>query len=291
MSASGFLPTPSARRATHGFKGGDVGGGISTHALREEGDRLCAGGLGAHGISTHALREEGDLWSGRDRCSNQTYFYPRPPRGGRRLAQMGLVLARGFLPTPSARRATRFRNRDTGHGINFYPRPPRGGRRVFIGMSSFIFTFLPTPSARRATYRHRHERQRQPISTHALREEGDQDVLQAGWLLHGISTHALREEGDFSFQAPAGTQSLFLPTPSARRATPCWSNALRSWPFLPTPSARRATRAAETERPRRPISTHALREEGDQVFQRGVQDSRMDFYPRPPRGGRRPLRA
>ena len=55
---------------------------ISIHALREEGD-LC-GVLGFHGlgISIHALREEGDatqaikeLW--------QTYFYPRPPRGGR----------------------------------------------------------------------------------------------------------------------------------------------------------------------------------------------------------------
>ena len=55
--------------------------------------------------------------------------------------------------------------------------------------------------------------------------------------------------------------------------------------FLPTPSARRATEAAEKEQRGKFISTHALREEGDDkpipVFA-GVKN----FYPRPPRGGR-----
>ena len=57
--------------------------GISTHALREEGDRHQAGDPGVDGISTHALREEGD--PGARSCRRQIfYFYPRPPRGGRR---------------------------------------------------------------------------------------------------------------------------------------------------------------------------------------------------------------
>ena len=59
--------------------------GISIHALREEGDfkhdadRLQT----ALKISIHALREEGDLTRPRWAMS-RIYFYPRPPRGGRR---------------------------------------------------------------------------------------------------------------------------------------------------------------------------------------------------------------
>ena len=107
MGQSQFLPTPSARRATifdltaigicsnfyprppRGGRPAQVTYGatitvISTHALREEGDALfprwCINGKR---ISTHALREEGD-WS----------------RFG------ALCVSDGFLPTPSARRAT-----------------------------------------------------------------------------------------------------------------------------------------------------------------------------------------
>ena len=56
---------------------------------------------------------------------------------------------------------------------NFYPRPPRGGR-------------LSRAARLRA---------RNPISIHALREEGDleETALNA---LDKISIHALREEGD-----------------------------------------------------------------------------------------------
>ena len=56
-----------------------------------------------------------------------------------------------------------------------------------------------------------------------------------------ISTHALREEGD-----PAGPDTL-----------------TNTWLFLPTPSARRATDGQRSSFGIRPISTHALREEGD----------------------------
>ena len=102
-----FLPTPSARRATHrgrlekvfsrNFYPRPPRGGrppqscvpvrsfrISTHALREEGD--CPDNIGywAAAISTHALREEGDV----------------------RLLIIDGHHTCGFLPTPSARRAT-----------------------------------------------------------------------------------------------------------------------------------------------------------------------------------------
>ena len=57
---------------------------ISIHALREEGDSAGARSSGrTPRISIHALREEGDEGE-RRRRSPSCYFYPRPPRGGRR---------------------------------------------------------------------------------------------------------------------------------------------------------------------------------------------------------------
>ena len=170
------------------------------------------------------------------------HFYPRPPRGGRRAAVGVLTLDGQFLSTPSARRATWQVDGTTGRLENFYPRPPRGGR--------------PSTSRRAA--------QPQPISIHALREEGDSVLKQT-------------DKGDVEF----------LSTPSARRATlTIWASippARNFYPrpprggrpsqwllrntrsgFLSTPSARRATREPQ---PRKYLQSY--------------------FYPRPPRGGRR----
>ena len=123
-----FLSTPSARRAT------------------PVGDALPV----VPSISIHALREEGDGPS-RSFLPGCRYFYPRPPRGGRRGSLTAFLSLFIFLSTPSARRATP----DIGGGIqdftisihalreegdppqfplllsffDFYPRPPRGGRQ------------------------------------------------------------------------------------------------------------------------------------------------------------------
>ena len=59
--------------------------------------------------------------------------------------------------------------------------------------------------------------------------------------------------------------------------------------FLSTPSARRATGFASTATQKAEISIHALREEGDASITRSASGS-VDFYPRPPRGGRLPAR-
>ena len=57
--------------------------------------------------------------------------------------------------------------------------------------------------------------------------------------------------------------------------------------FLSTPSARRATHVYKVDnRFHIPISIHALREEGDLFFDVPMLKT-IDFYPRPPRGGRR----
>ena len=124
----------------------------------------------------------------------------------------------------------------------FYPRPPRGGRPAGVSAAAAHIE----------------------ISIHALREEGDLELVDA-----------------------VESSSEFLSTPSARRATQLdrvlakmdkisihalreegdlykTSEVLDLLEFLSTPSARRAT-----------------------FFQAAKGGLYRDFYPRPPRGGRR----
>ena len=191
------------------------------------------------------------------------YFYPRPPRGGRRPAFHRQKEVRRFLSTPSARRATFLmpqiiRDRPISiHALReegdvcryspshshpyFYPRPPRGGRLVAIE---------PKDSGR-------------AISIHALREEGDQLIYRGAtqvalflstpsarratrplcpvWPRRGISIHALREEGDTTFMPRLAPERYFYPRPP-RGGRPA-GGALNpeQAKFLSTPSARRAT--------------------------------------------------
>ena len=145
-----FLPTPSARRATSNLDEFKSRYKISTHALREEGDLDNLERRVGLRISTHALREEGDRVTDALLASIRD-FYPRPPRGGR-LARFAFktTLLLQFLPTPSARRATK--EPDTqGQPERFLPTP--SARRATGGLFPrfAIWEFLPTPSARRAT--------------------------------------------------------------------------------------------------------------------------------------------
>ena len=130
-SLSIFLSTPSARRATP----------ANMTLIR------------ANMISIHALREEGDLILISETCGT-SYFYPRPPRGGRRFPVGLMDEIAQFLSTPSARRATtRCRSGHTPKS-DFYPRPPRGGRREVL-VENYSLRY---------------------ISIHALREEGDRGM-------------------------------------------------------------------------------------------------------------------
>ena len=102
-----------------------------------------------------------------------------------------------------------------------------------------------------------------------------------------ISIHALREEGDGKLYCGECGRLIFLSTPSARRAT----------------------RGRAGGAPPEAISIHALREEGNRAltgtsavvskflstpsarratrWHKQTPDAPNDFYPRPPRGGRR----
>ena len=146
--------------------------------------------------------------------------------------------------------------------LHFYPRPPRGGRP---GVFNAMYTgaeFLSTPSARRATH---------------------------------TSDNTLWSTLHFYPRPPRGGRQRFLTSlvvnldfyprpPRGGRHTSCSIGYVTSI-FLSTPSARRAT-----GRPGRPISPggisiHALREEGDMVHHHHPRRG-FYFYPRPPRGGR-----
>ena len=211
-------------------------------------------------------------------------FYPRPPRGGRHVVQVCKLGDIEFLSTPSARRATGQSLRQEPLRKNFYPRPPRGGRPLADLGCTITSEFLSTPSARRATVSVGYRIDTIEISIHALREEGDQPALPP------------RSCGSYFYPRPprggrrgarreVWRQYIFLSTPSARRATRSAAAVQFFQGFLSTPSARRATCLLGSFGGHKFISIHALREEGDSS-QLGHRAHRLDFYPRPPRGGR-----
>ena len=153
MVAKYFYPRPP--RGGRRFPGLGVGvvRGISIHALREEGDGLVCYTLQAAGLFLSTPSARRATSTSRTNCPVDslflstpsarratqspssaaqwtTYFYPRPPRGGRRA-----YAASTMLPQ------------------NFYPRPPRGGRQHPPERGRGQAKFLSTPSARRATSR------------------------------------------------------------------------------------------------------------------------------------------
>ncbi len=177
-----FLSTPSARRATSVLKQTDKGD--------------------VEFLSTPSARRA--TFPSPMKSRPHTNFYPRPPRGGRpsigetvkriilisihALREEGDLLDRWeeysletFLSTPSARRATRVSRHIRQRVRDFYPRPPRGGRRRLFYYGKTQKKFLSTPSARRATIFRLLQGHVLDISIHALREEGDAELLRAVW--------------------------------------------------------------------------------------------------------------
>ena len=352
-----FLSTPSARRATLDVFRTTGKIYISIHALREEGDLVMLGGSYWRDgfLSTPSARRV-TSWAAvrstpvkvflstpsarratiaQKKAHDEIREFLSTPSARRATAVRDIVMVSNtrFLSTPSARRATRRRAGLSESKSYFYPRPPRGGRPVVVVHVCFIqpisihalreegdtaapvaaaavSQFLSTPSARRATLKLGAVRPAGNISIHALREEGDaqsRDGLCAGCdiSIHAlreegdkllpmlyepdvdISIHALREEGDpascrratqntyFYPRPPRGGRRtstrdfgvllLFLSTPSARRATSASPMPVKMlFLFLSTPSARRATGVWLDDNGIFLISIHALREEGDQ---------------------------
>ena len=124
---------------------------ISIHALREEGDSPFSYRAGGYRtISIHALREEGDIRHCSLLCP-KPYFYPRPPRGGRRRWRRHSPELTRFLTTPSARRATKeLYLTGTSTDISIHALREEGDYSLPTAKER-PYQFLSTPSARRAT--------------------------------------------------------------------------------------------------------------------------------------------
>ena len=190
-----------------------------------------------------------------------------------------------FLSTPSARRAT-VEESTRWADLKFLSTP--SARRATSSRPLMIPNnkFLSTPSARRATAAALDRPQQLQISIHALREEGDEGAAASTTTpkiflstpsarratkpvfsrdeFIFISIHALREEGDLDLFAVDGDGVLFLSTPSARRATRRQNqHHRRPSHFYPRPPRGGRPEERSDVDGNRPISIHALREEGD----------------------------
>ena len=194
---TGFLSTPSARRATRlrpwaAF----VQKFLSTPSARRATESGLCDGFYAIFLSTPSARRATkpcSFW----RRTRQN-FYPRPPRGGRQRCPLPSPEPSDFYPRPP-RGGRPTRPRAFSSTSDFYPRPPRGGRpktqRQIWTQQPFLSTpsarratamprvkchlplFLSTPSARRATHDAGDGAVHVFISIHALREEGDRDIV------------------------------------------------------------------------------------------------------------------
>ena len=285
---------------------------ISIHALREESDQYPCWRIPERRISIHALREESDKVVGA-LLPLSFNFYPRPPRGERRAVRTACALLFcKFLSTPSARRATMVWERLTAPDRYFYPRPPRGERRCGLAKSA-----LP-----RVISIHALREESDPSSYFALYlvlyfyprpPRGERRAVRTACALlfcKFLSTPSARRATQKEIENMTAFDK-FLSTPSARRATavtltthlrrryfyprpprgerPVFRSVCRTRSaFLSTPSARRATGLLQLWSQPAQISIHALREESD-----GLPFILCPpccyFYPRPPRGERRPL--
>ena len=257
---------------------------ISIHALREEGDLDFYYPVFANlGISIHALREEGDGIVCLEQ-SRTTYFYPRPPRGGRR----------GTVWLPACRCGISIHAlREEGDARS--SRKRRQSRISIHALREEGDDNAPTNT------------KQGNISIHALREEGDQSRSchrsraenfyprpPRGGRLHDrrhtkehfdISIHALREEGDPVIFLKEKEISIFLSTPSARRATRMDQPITRAEHISIHALREEGDGCGLATQRSRTISIHALREEGD-IWRCRVGRNTENFYPRPPRGGR-----
>ncbi len=187
-----FLSTPSARRATAEQQKELESLEISIHALREEGDvvgsvqlvtkviflstpsarratpvslicpvmlkRFLSTPSARRATVTRAIKEQ---WP--------TYFYPRPPRGGRPACAAVHLLLDKFLSTPSARRATPDRrDQEDFRQISIHALREEGD------VEKYVMAYGTT------------------ISIHALREEGDSKNRDKISIFKQIIQHSAR---------------------------------------------------------------------------------------------------
>ena len=226
-------------------------------------------------------------------------FNPRPPRGGRRRQFVQCVNDVQFQSPPSARRATAaalhdaeqlqisiHALREEGDGSsgmmtsltiyfnprpprggrpipmpsmetpgNFNPRPPRGGRPYRAAETMPSTKFQSTPSARRAT--------RSATIWPSVRPNFNPRPPRGGRPRYpGV----MRKFHYFNPRPPRGGRPGFLP----------WTTKPNY--FNPRPPRGGRPLRRSPPRPRRAISIHALREEGDAIYQSLRQNQLISIH-------------
>ena len=106
MYLTDFYPRPPRGGRLIVLTDGKIEGRISTHALREEGDMHLSKRANGKKISTHALREEGD-WKPIPEYEGLYISTHALREEGDGIVQTIVCDGVQFLPTPSARRATK----------------------------------------------------------------------------------------------------------------------------------------------------------------------------------------
>ena len=126
------------------------------------------------------------------------HFYPRPPRGGRRLHVVAGQIFLAISIHALREEGDRLPRKPSPADCYFYPRPPRGGRPLKLWSDEAAELFLSTPSARRAT-------PDAAIGADAVVDfyprpprGGRLTFITQQCIIITISIHALREEGDRS---------------------------------------------------------------------------------------------
>ncbi len=233
---------------------------ISIHALREEGDLISAFLPVLEYISIHALREEGDSIFSHG-CGKRDYFYPRPPRGGRRLGHRcrirSIRISIHALREEGDEIMAEIKMSDD---ISIHALREEGDRGIRLGKIGHT------------------------ISIHALREEGDIKQVRRS-ANNGISIHALREEGDFYQPFKSSPTKGFLSTPSARRATKPIQGEFTAC-FISIHALREEGDLVSGIRYRVQPNFYPRPPRGGRLKTLRSLKQMNNFYPRPPRGGR-----
>ena len=212
-------------------------------------------------ISIHALREEGDAGHGARHGGQPISIHALREEGDVPTSRPKRT-ARVFLSTPSARRATHPGCRSSFFSaISIHALREEGDSILCMCYSPGAYFYPRPPRGGRQVHEAMDKYIDEFLSTPSARRATHAVQLVAE--VKRISIHALREEGDPTVSTDGAALGEFLSTPSARRATfskYLWGCCVE---FLSTPSARRATSCGRVTR-----------------------WTLLNFYPRPPRGGR-----
>ena len=215
-----------------------------------------------------------------------------------------------FLSTPPSRVATLARPQAGVSPYMFLSTPPSRVATLYVWEHRTDWTFLSTPPSRVATDAVPNIFYVGEVSIHATLAGGDPKQEVQKLLQSGVSIHATLAGGDLRDAHKRVAQLVFLSTPPSRVATLENARTAASQSFLSTPPSRVATvhdvdfafdvgvsihatlaggdKGAAFRKLRRGVSIHATLAGGDSNVPPPTA-SHTRFYPRHPRGWRRPV--